>query len=170
LVAITTDQNILFYNISSGLKRIKQIVGHNDEIIDLVYVGPTESHLAIATNTEQIRLFNIDSFDNNIIYGHKDIVICLAKSFDGKFLISGSKDNSARLWKIDVEAYEAEERIKGCGICVGHTEAIGAVALPNKSLKFCITGSQDRTVKYWDLSQAGKIKSCYSNFFELNIF
>ncbi|PKK69944.1 WD40 repeat-like protein [Rhizophagus irregularis] len=154
LVAITTDQNILFYNISSGLKRIKQIVGHNDEIIDLVYVGPTESHLAIATNTEQIRLFNLDSFDNNIIYGHKDIVICLAKSFDGKFLISGSKDNTARLWKINVESYEAEERIKGSGICVGHTEAIGAVALPNKSLKFCITGSQDRTVKYWDLSQA----------------
>ncbi|CAI2166110.1 17730_t:CDS:10 [Funneliformis geosporum] len=153
LTAVTTDHNILFYNISSGLRRIKQIIGHNDEIIDLVYVGPSESHLAIATNTEQIRLLNVDSFDNNIIYGHKDIVICLSKSFDGRFLMSGSKDNTARLWKINIEANEVEEIVKPCGICVGHTGSIGTVALPNKSLKFCITGSQDRTVKYWDLSQ-----------------
>ncbi len=70
--------------------------------------------------------------------------------------MSGSKDNTARLWKINIEANESEEIVKACGICVGHTEAIGAVALPNKTLKFCITGSQDRTVKYWDLSKIGR--------------
>ncbi|CAG8464371.1 1252_t:CDS:10 [Acaulospora colombiana] len=110
LTAITSDQNILFYQIASGLKRVKQIVGHNDEIIDLAYVGPEESHLAVATNTEQIRLYDVQSFNCNIIYGHKDIVICLARSYDGKMLISGSKDRTARIWNIDVNNETADER------------------------------------------------------------
>jgi U3 small nucleolar RNA-associated protein 13 len=37
------------------------------------------------------------------------------------------------------------------GVCVGHTEAIGAIGFAQKSKNFMITGSQDRTVKYWNL-------------------
>lgn len=156
-MAITNDLNILFYQISTGLRRIKQIVGFNDEIIDLIYVGHYESHLAIATNTEQIRIYDINSFDWNIIYGHTDIIICLAKSNDGKLLISGSKDNTARIWGIDLNNENPQERIKCVGICIGHNEAIGAIAISKKA-KFCITGSQDRTVKFWNLKQLGNKK------------
>lgn len=159
LTAVTSDQNILFYQITSGLKRVKQIVGHNDEIIDLAYVGKDETHLAIATNTEQINLYNIKSFDFNIIYGHTDIVICLDKSYDGTVLISGSKDHTARIWSIDVDNENFDNRVNCLSICIGHTAAIGTVALSKKSLKFCLTGSQDRTIKYWDLSHLGRSKS-----------
>ncbi|CAG8448620.1 3935_t:CDS:10 [Scutellospora calospora] len=152
LTAITSDQNILFYHINSGLRRVKQIIGYNDEIIDLAYVGKGETHLAIATNTEQINLYNIKSFDFNIIYGHTDIVICLDKSYDGTVLVSGSKDHTARIWNIDVDNENLDHRVKCLGICIGHTAAIGTVAFSKKSLKFCLTGSQDRTIKYWDLS------------------
>ncbi|RHZ70856.1 hypothetical protein Glove_265g18 [Diversispora epigaea] len=158
LTAITNDLNILFYQISTGLLRIKQIVGYNDEIIDLVYIGPNESHLAIATNTEQIRLYDINSFNWNIIYGHTDIIICLAKSNDNKILISGSKDNTARIWGIDLNFENSQEIIKCIGICIGHTEAIGTIAISKKG-KFCITGSQDRTVKFWNLKQLDLVNS-----------
>ncbi|CAG8694343.1 5306_t:CDS:2, partial [Dentiscutata erythropus] len=159
LTVITSDQNILFYQINSGLKRVKQIVGYNDEIIDLSYVGKDETHLAIATNTEQINLYNIKSFDFNIIYGHTDIAICLDKSYDGTVLISGSKDHTARIWNIDVDNENFDNRVNCLGICIGHTAAIGTVALSKKSLKFCLTGSQDRTIKYWDLSHLDRSKS-----------
>ena len=59
----------------------------------------------------------------------------------------------ARLWTVD---FEAEETIKCIGVCSGHTEAIGAVALSKRDVSFCITGSRDRTVKYWDLQKLGK--------------
>ncbi|CAG8465066.1 6401_t:CDS:10 [Gigaspora rosea] len=159
LTTVTSDQNILFYQITSGLKRVKQIVGYNDEIIDLAYVGKDETHLAIATNTEQINLYNIKSFDFNIIYGHTDIVICLDKSYDGTVLISGSKDHTARIWSIDVDNENFDNRVNCLSICIGHTAAIGTVALSKKSLKFCLTGSQDRTIKYWDLSHLDRSKS-----------
>ncbi|CAG8756555.1 10497_t:CDS:10, partial [Cetraspora pellucida] len=124
LTAITSNQSILFYQITSGLKRVKQIVGYNEEVIDLTYVGKDETHLAIATNTEQINLYNI------------------------------------KIWSIDVDNENSDDSQVNClGVCIGHTAAIGTVAFSKKSLKFCLTGSQDRTIKYWDLSHLDRSRS-----------
>ncbi|KAG9304393.1 hypothetical protein G9A89_019955 [Geosiphon pyriformis] len=151
LVTVTYDQNILVYDISAGLKCVKHIIGYNDEIIDIVYIGNDESHIAIATNTEQIRVYDVETLGGDIIYGHEDIVFCLDKSPDGKILVSGSKDNTARVWGVDFDE-DRDKRFKCLGICIGHTEAIGAIAMSKRSSKFCITGSRDRTIKCWDLS------------------
>ncbi|ORX94019.1 WD40 repeat-like protein [Basidiobolus meristosporus CBS 931.73] len=153
LAAVTNDQNILIYDLPSGLKRVRQIVGYNEEVIDLAYLGEDESHLAVATNSEQIRVFNLEKFDCDILYGHSDIVLCMDERRDAGFFVSGSKDNTARIWSINLDAEEAEDRFKCVGTCVGHTEAIGAVAISRKSTDFMITGSQDRTIKCWDISE-----------------
>ncbi|KAF9977221.1 U3 small nucleolar RNA-associated protein 13, partial [Modicella reniformis] len=152
LVSITSDQNILFCDIEKNLKRVKQIVGYNDEIIDVAYIGEEENHLAVAANSEQIRVFNLKKFECDLIYGHTDIVICLDNNSDRSLLASGSKDNTAKIWTLDLENEDAEERYKCIGTCVGHTEAIGAVALTRKTDGLLLTGSQDRTIKCWDLS------------------
>ncbi|KAF9110873.1 U3 small nucleolar RNA-associated protein 13 [Mortierella sp. AM989] len=152
LVSITSDQNILFFNIENNLKRVKQIVGYNDEIVDVAYIGEEEQHLAVAANSEQIRVFNLKEFECDLIYGHTDIVICLDRNTDGTLLASGSKDNTAKVWTMDLENEDADERYKCIGTCVGHTEAIGAVALTRKTDGLLLTGSQDRTIKCWDLS------------------
>lgn len=110
LAAITNDQNILLYSISESLRRVKQIVGYNDEIVDVRFIGENDDHLAVATNSEQIRVFNVNSQDCDLIYGHSDIVICLERSKDGSVLVSGSKDKTARLWCIDPEAEDYEQR------------------------------------------------------------
>ncbi|KAF8930369.1 hypothetical protein EDD21DRAFT_170033 [Dissophora ornata] len=154
LASITSDQNILFFNIENDLKRVKQIVGYNDEIIDVAYIGEEETHLAVAANSEQIRVFNLKEFECDLIYGHTDIVICLDRNTDGSLLASGSKDNTAKVWTLDLENEDADERYKCIGTCVGHTEAIGAVALTRKTDGLLLTGSQDRTIKCWDLSTA----------------
>ncbi|KAF8980530.1 U3 small nucleolar RNA-associated protein 13 [Entomortierella lignicola] len=152
LVSITSDQNILFFDIEKGLKRVKQIVGYNDEIIDVAYIGEEQQHLAVAANSEQIRVFNLKEFECDLIYGHTDIVICLDRNTDGTLLASGSKDNTAKVWTLDLDNEDADERYKCIGTCVGHTEAIGAVALTRKTDGLLLTGSQDRTIKCWDLS------------------
>ncbi|KAI9311096.1 WD40-repeat-containing domain protein [Dichotomocladium elegans] len=153
LAAVTNDQNILMYSIAERLKRVKQIVGYNDQIVDVTYVGPEDTHLAAATNSEHLRVYNVETQDCDLVYGHKDMIICLDRSTDGLVLATGSKDRTVRLWKVDVDAEESVDRFKCAGICIGHTESVGAIALPHRSTSFIITGSQDRTIKYWHLGE-----------------
>ncbi|KAI7907602.1 WD40-repeat-containing domain protein [Cokeromyces recurvatus] len=151
LAAVTNDQNILMYSLEQKLKRVKQIVGYNDEVVDVAYVGEDETHLAAATNSAQLRIYNVETQDCDLLYGHNDMIISLDRSRDGTLLVTASKDKTARLWKIDLKSENKEDRFKSAGVCIGHTESVGAVALSRKSNSFMITGSQDRTIKYWNL-------------------
>lgn len=84
-------------------------------------------------------------------------------------LVSGSKDRSARIWApihpLDGETPPAVPEWRCVAICEGHAESVGAIALSRKALsgetthdageenlRFLFTGSQDRTIKMWDLS------------------
>lgn len=152
LVAVTNDQNFLFYSIENNLARTKQIVGYNDQIVDIAYVGPQETHLAAATNSEQLRIYNIETQDCDLLYGHEDMILAIDRSRDGTVIATGAKDRTARIWKIDVDASDASSRYQCAGVCVGHMESVGAVALSRKTKNFMITASQDRTIKYWHLA------------------
>ncbi|GAA5808876.1 hypothetical protein MFLAVUS_002275 [Mucor flavus] len=151
LAAVTNDQNILMYSLEQKLERVKQIVGYNDEVVDIAYLGEHETHLAAATNSAQLRVYNVETQDCDLLYGHKDMIIALDKSKDGSIVVTASKDKTARIWKIDLENEDQKERFKAAGVCIGHTESVGAVALSRKSNTFMLTGSQDRTIKYWNL-------------------
>lgn len=162
----------------------RHLSGHHEEIIDLQYVTPTDSLLALATNTESIRLVSIDSSSSSssssktfitpnqkgfgdvaVLTGHSDIVICLDRDPSGCWLASGAKDNDARLWRID----EVNSSFTCWAKFTGHAESIGAIALPRGSPnsdsdylanppKFLLTGSQDRTIKRWDIPKESKGK------------
>lgn len=159
---------------------LRRISGTNDEIIDLAYVTPTRSMLALATNSEEIRLVSLATRDSqpsstdrpsyfgaNVasLQGHEDIIICVDACWSGCWLATGAKDNTARLWRIDHE----NDDYRCVAILHGHAESLGAVSLPsdrppvgsaayksplNHPPKFVLTGSQDRTLKLWDTSKS----------------
>jgi len=56
LASVTSDHNILFYDIGKNFKRTKQIVGYNDEVIDSLFCGKNDEFLVTATNSEQVKL------------------------------------------------------------------------------------------------------------------
>ncbi|KAI8065236.1 WD40-repeat-containing domain protein [Gongronella butleri] len=151
LVVITNDQNILFYSVADELKRVKQVVGYNDEVVSVVYLGQDETHLAAATNSEQLRVYDIETQNCDLVYGHKDMILCLDRNKQGDVLVTGSKDKTARVWKVDFSKADAEQRYMCVGQCVGHTESVSAVGFARKSNQFMITGGSDRTIKYWNL-------------------
>ena len=158
---------------------IRRISGNDDEIIDLAYVGPDRSSIALATNTESIRIVSIGPSDNRpsskasgdffgvdvaFLEGHEDIIICVDVDWSGHWLATGAKDNTARLWRLDpkIASYTC------FAILTGHAESIGAVGLPhappqpdtpahtdpvNHPPAFLLTGSQDRTIKRWDMAK-----------------
>ncbi len=84
--------------------------------------------------------------DTKTLVGHSDEIECLALSKDGKFLASGSQDQTAKIWDLasgkDVQTFK------------GHTGAIQGVAFSPDGKKLA-TASGDGTVKLWD-AQSGK--------------
>lgn len=155
LISVTADQNIIFYSLQSDLKRTRQVIGYNDEIIDMAFIGPKHDHLAVVTNSEQIRVFNMNTSDAQIIYGHQSTILCMdySGSNDGCWLATGSKDNTARVWAIDFSRSldEQQQQVWCVGECVGHAESVSAIGLSRKQFQFMITGSEDCTIKRWDL-------------------
>jgi U3 small nucleolar RNA-associated protein 13 len=149
IVSVHGDQNILFHSLSTR-SLIRQFIGFNDEIIDAAFVQK-DTHLAIATNSSLIRIYNTSTLDARLLQGHSEIVLCLGRSLDGDLLASGSKDSSARLW---APSSDNSSEWRCMAICEGHAESVGAVALSRQGdrAKFLFTGSQDRTIKMWDLS------------------
>lgn len=156
----------------------RRIIGNHDEIIDLAHVSLTGGMLALATNSESLHLVTVANSDEEtfsdgsshyfgadvgLLQGHDGIVICLDVDWSGCWLATGAKDNTARLWRID----QANQSYECFAVLTGHTESLGAVALPTTPPQagstsssnpllmpppFVLTGSQDKTIKRWNLS------------------
>ena len=181
LLSVHADQTLLLHDLASldnsrppplpPLSILRRISGTHDEVIDLAYVGSARDVLALATNAEDLRLISLNSSssahyfgaDLALLKGHSDIIITIDIDWSGHWLATGAKDNTAKLWRLDTE----QESYTCYTTFTGHAESIGAVALPNASPqigskehdspldyppKFLVTGSQDKTIKRWDIS------------------
>lgn len=166
------------------LSIVRRISGNDDEVIDLAYVGPDRSMLALATNTESIRVVSIgpsqdrpsfqgeDFFGADVTHldGHDDIIICIDVDWSGNWLVTGAKDNTARLWRLDPKS----SSYTCFAVLTGHAESLGAISFPrepppahtpayndpvNHPPAFLLTGSQDRTIKRWDIGKLAPLKS-----------
>ncbi|KAF2178538.1 WD40 repeat-like protein [Zopfia rhizophila CBS 207.26] len=162
---------------------VRRISGTHDEVIDLAYVGPDKSLLALATNSEDVRIVSLEppsaaerngslggkyfGADVATLKGHEDVIICLDVDWSGHWLATGAKDNTARVWRLD----PVNDSYTCFAVLTGHAESLGAISLPHTSPpsnssafyeplshppEFLITGSQDRTVKRWDISKEAK--------------
>lgn len=161
----------------SPLEPFRRITGTHDEIIDLRYLLPDQSLLALATNLEEIRIVSVsepkadlnDQVSSNyfgqdvgLLKGHEDIIISLDVDWSGYWVATGAKDNTAKLWRIDPQhnSYTCYATFSG------HAESVTAVALPrarpvegskahtdplSHPPQFLITGSSDQTIKKWEV-------------------
>ena len=80
--------------------------------------------------------------------GHTSSVFCLAFSRDGRWLASGSHDNTARLWSVADGSPKA--------VLAEHTGAVRAVAFSPDGKRLA-TGGSDCFVKLWDVHAAKSV-------------
>lgn len=154
LYSILTDQSILQLQVPS-LSLTRRIVGNHGEVIDCVFAdNETRDTLVLATNSAELRVVSISKpLEATILAGHTDIAICIDRTYDGAFLVSAGKDNEVRLWR-----RSGPTDYDPVATYTGHTASIGAIGTsrvppPTKGLppRFIVSGSQDLTVKRWDV-------------------
>jgi len=81
--------------------------------------------------------------------GHADGASAVAFSPDGKYILTGSPDHTARLWETssgkEIRRFE------------GHTAEVHSVAFSPDG-KLILTGSYDRTARLWDAASGAEIR------------
>lgn len=69
-----------------------QFVGYADEILDVALLGPNDSYLAVATNSADIKVYNMENQGCQLLRAHSDFVLTLAVSpVDPCLLLSAGK-------------------------------------------------------------------------------
>ena len=161
LIAVNAEHNLLFMDLTS-LVPTRQIVGYTDEVIQLKYLEPgdtgsasTEEHrgkrLAVATNSPKLKVLHVSDFSCDVLDGHDGTILSLDVSPSGRWVVTGSKDRTCRLWDVN--------HLECVMLCVGHTQGVSAVALSKRpggysaGESFAVSGSGDRTIKRWGVDE-----------------
>uniref|UniRef100_A0A8D0CJK8 Transducin beta like 3 n=1 Tax=Scleropages formosus TaxID=113540 RepID=A0A8D0CJK8_SCLFO len=149
LAVVTAEHNILLYELSS-LSVQQQFVGYNDEVLDVKFLGRKDSHIVVATNSPQLKVFELSTCNCQILYGHTDTVLAVDVFRKGRMFVSCAKDRTVRVWRMHLES--------GLVACVaqgsGHVSAIGSIACSRLKENFLVSGSQDCTIKVWELPES----------------
>jgi len=147
-----------------------------DEIIDGTFVNEC-NHLVFCSNSETLKLLDLNTGCCEFYAGHSDIVISLdkyqVKAEDGKideskaFILSGGKDSEVRLWRFDANA-GILEKLKCLAVFRGHNQNICSVNFAPKRGKLFVSASQDSTIKVWDIKKfMGDADSTHSDNIEV---
>ncbi len=129
------SRNLLSTQPVGGLFLALQATGLNlsRRLLTGQVLDPLQSSLlsAIELNQEQA-----------VLQGHTDVVNAVAISPNGQFIVSGSDDQTLRLWTRDGQAIG--DPLKG------HTDGVTAVAVSPDS-HYVVSGSADGTLRLWDV-------------------
>ncbi|KAF3432659.1 hypothetical protein FNV43_RR23761 [Rhamnella rubrinervis] len=151
LFCVTADQQFLVYSPvkhSEGMELIlsKRLVGYNEEIIDMKFLGDEEQFLAVVANIEQVRVYDLASMScSYVLAGHTENVVCLDTC-----MYQVLEEHLLQLEVGTTVLWESESRC--ClGVGIGHLGAVGAIAFSKKQKDFFVSGSCDRTIKVWSM-------------------
>lgn len=91
----------------ANLEIEEEVAGCNDLVLDVKFIkmadpnDPRNNLLVIASNSETLRIFDLEKKRNLFVEGHSDMILSLDTRQE--FVMSGSKDTTIKLWKIETE-------------------------------------------------------------------
>jgi len=146
-VYVALKDRLVWFDITSG-EQVGELlyqgeIGGNNSIS----ISPDGTHLLAGLRgaSDNLHLYNLETGELvwNLV-GHTDGILGTAFSGDGTIGISGSWDNSARVW--DLETGRTIHTL------IAHTERVSTVDI-TADAQYAITGSNDRSVHLWSLDR-----------------
>jgi len=152
LCAVSALECLLsFYRMEDLTETRSKLVGFDDEMMDVAFLDDTR--VVVASTSSAARVYNIDpesdsSPSTTFLSGHSGPVLSCCVSKKGGFIVTGSKDQTARAW--------STKDFSSLGVCAGHNDAVTAVAACEESLHFVTAGGEDKTLQLWKISPLSK--------------
>lgn len=147
--AVILDNGQNFHQINESLERQITLNGNFEEVIATAWLSVDT--FAAATNSPEIHIRNLSNGHARILSGHSHAVISI-DSYEN-MIISGSRDNSIKLW-IENEETGIYENVATAG---GHMGAVTGLKFYTNGEHF-VSCSEDKTVKLWKVD--GENISC----------
>ncbi|KAG9237550.1 WD40-repeat-containing domain protein [Amylocarpus encephaloides] len=140
-----------------------------DSVSDLCF-SPASAHLAVASWDNQVRIYEIKgdgSSEGKAAFPHEGPVLSCHWSPDGKQVVGAGADKAARILDLGSGATTATQ------VAV-HDAPIRCVRFfqpQSSNSPMIVTGSWDKTVKYWDLraQQAVATLQCQERVYSLDV-
>ena len=147
LVSGSVDKVMKVWEVSTW-REVRSLVGHA-ESIDAVAITPNGTHVASVCRDGYVRVFEVSSGREVWRFDHPKAVslfLGIAFSQDGKYLAVASPDvrtYAVNLWNVENGTLAA--RLEG------HRQSVRSI-LFTRDRRFVLTGSEDTTVKEWDIT------------------
>ncbi|KAI9680549.1 MAG: RNA export factor gle2 [Caeruleum heppii] len=140
-----------------------------DSVSDLAF-SPQSDHLAVASWDKKVRIYEINSqggSEGKALFEHEGPVLSCHWSKDGTKVVGGGADKAARLLDLASGSTTATQ------VAV-HDQPIRCVRFidaPGSAQPMLVTGSWDKTVKYWDLrsSTPAATLNCQDRVYTLDV-
>jgi len=170
IITCSNDKTIRVWDSKTGKEKRKILgqIGKGSGEIYAIALSPDEKWLAVGgmlageNNRDiacAIRIYNYPTGKLiKVLKSHTNVVNDLSYSPDGKYLISGSADNTAKIW--DAKTWDTEP----LDTLTHHTNAVYAVKIvKHKKRYIAITAGDDNQIALYDIKKK-KIKSDKSDY------
>ncbi|KAB8231437.1 Positively regulates the activity of the minus-end directed microtubule motor protein dynein [Aspergillus alliaceus] len=162
LASCSSDLTIKLWDPSKDYANIRTLSGHDHSVSAVRFLTPTGNLLVSASRDASIRIWDVGTgYCVKAINSQGSWIRDVSPSFDGKWLVSGGRDQAATIWEVSSADSKAvllghENFIECCVFAppasYEHLATLAGLKKPptSSSFEYIATGARDKTIKLWD--------------------